>query len=116
MPGTSPTVRSTTGRPVTARTVSNNRPGSELGSREDDAGNIRAILDKAKDFKDGLTSHGELCTDACEKRGYPYFWCHKKSSNLGQWWDSDFCSPAATVTHYGKVGYTCWIVKIDYLV
>jgi len=100
--GTSPTVRSTTGRPVTARTISNNRPGSALGSREDDAGNIRAILDKAKDFKDGLTSHGELCTDACEKRGYPYFWCHKKSSNLGQWWDSDFCSPAATVTHYGK--------------
>ena len=24
-----------------------------------------------------LTSHGELCTDTCEKRGYPYFWCHK---------------------------------------
>ena len=79
----------------------------------------QAILQKAKDFKgkkwnsstsdercllpDGLTSHGELCTDGCEKRGYPYFWCHKKSSNLGQWWDSDFCSPLSTVTHYGKV-------------
>ena len=80
-----------------------------------------------------LTSHGELCTDTCEKRGYPYFWCHKvvnlmvmtmimmmlmmmpmmstmltmmstmqESSNLGQWWDSDFCSPLPTVTQYGK--------------
>jgi len=62
----------------------------------------QAILAKARNFKDGLTSHGELCTDACEKRGYPYYWCHKKSSNLGQWWDSDFCSPFSTVTHYGK--------------
>ena len=28
-------------------------------------------------LKGSLTSHGELCTDGCEKRGYPYFWCHK---------------------------------------
>ena len=51
---------------------------------------------------DGLTSHGELCTDECAKRGYPYYWCHKPSSSLGQWWDSDFCSPSTTSTHYGK--------------
>ena len=26
----------------------------------------------------------------------------QESSNLGQWWDSDFCSPLPTVTQYGK--------------
>jgi len=60
------------------------------------------VLDKAMKFQGGLTSHGELCTDACEKRGYSYYWCHKRSSSLGQWSDSDFCSPTSTVTHYGK--------------
>jgi len=98
--GTSPT----TARPVTARTISNTR-NNGLGSQSNVQVNdidTQAILDKAKDFQDGLTSHGELCTDACEQRGYPYYWCHKKSSNLGQWWDSDFCSPLSTVTHYGK--------------
>ena len=50
----------------------------------------------------GLTSHGELCTDECQQRGYPYYWCHKASSSQGQWWDSDFCSPATNTTHYGK--------------
>jgi hypothetical protein len=102
--GPSSTPRSTTVRPVTARTISNTAntgPGSTTGNQLDDV-NIQAILEKAKNFKDGLTSHGELCTDGCEKRDYPYFWCHKKSSNLGQWWDSDFCSPLSTVTHYGK--------------
>ena len=29
--------------------------------------------------------------------------CHKPSSSLGQWWDSDFCSPSPATTHYGKV-------------
>jgi len=99
-----PTPRTTTSRPVPARTISNTRntrPGSQANNQVDDI-DTQAILAKAKDFKDGLTSHGELCTDACEKRGYPYFWCHKNSSNLGQWWDSDFCSPFSTVTHYGK--------------
>ena len=53
-------------------------------------------------IKVGLTSHGELCTDSCEQRGYPYYWCHKSSSSLGQWWDSDFCSVQSNTTHYGK--------------
>ena len=26
----------------------------------------------------------------------------QESSNLGQWWDSDFCSPLPSVTQYGK--------------
>eukprot|EP00092_Neocalanus_flemingeri_P014585 GFUD01015735.1.p1 GENE.GFUD01015735.1~~GFUD01015735.1.p1 ORF type:complete len:1457 (+),score=298.41 GFUD01015735.1:266-4636(+) len=102
--GTSPTSKITTSRPVSARTISNTRNnglGSQSNTRVGDI-DTQAILAKAKDFKDGLTSHGELCTDACEKRGYPYYWCHKESSNLGQWWDSDFCSPFSTVTHYGK--------------
>jgi len=102
--GPLPTPRSRTPRPVTVRTISNTAntgPVSTTSNQVDDV-NTQAILQKAKDFKDGLTSHGELCTDGCEKRGYPYFWCHKKSSNLGQWWDSDFCSPLSTVTHYGK--------------
>jgi len=64
--------------------------------------NIAEIIERSKDFKYGLTSHGELCTDECAKRGYPYYWCHKPSSSLGQWWDSDFCSPSTTSTHYGK--------------
>eukprot|EP00092_Neocalanus_flemingeri_P039546 GFUD01043060.1.p1 GENE.GFUD01043060.1~~GFUD01043060.1.p1 ORF type:complete len:1063 (-),score=221.30 GFUD01043060.1:462-3650(-) len=102
--GTSPTSKITTSRPVSARTISNTRNnglGSQSNTRVGDI-DTQAILAKAKDFKDGLTSHGELCVDACEKRGYPYYWCHKESSNLGQWWDSDFCSPFSTVTHYGK--------------
>jgi len=61
-----------------------------------------AISQRASGFQGSLTSHGELCTDACDKRGYPYFWCHKASSSLGQWWDSDFCSPFPSVTQYGK--------------
>jgi len=63
---------------------------------------INQIIDRSRDFKFGLTSHGELCTDQCSQRGYPYYWCHKQSSSLGQWWDSDFCSPVTNVTHYGK--------------
>jgi len=63
---------------------------------------IEEIVERSRDFKYGLTSHGELCTDECAKRGYPYFWCHKPSSSLGQWWDSDFCSPSPSSTHYGK--------------
>ena len=51
----------------------------------------------------GLTSHRELCTDNCEKRGYAYFYCSKAHSDLGQWYKYDFCSPAPGRTHYGEV-------------
>ena len=38
--------------------------------------NVEIFYDKSNLFQylDGLTSHGELCTDECAKRGYPYFW------------------------------------------
>merc|ERR1712130_903985 len=82
-------------RPSSPPTRTTSRPtGGQVTSGE--------ITQQARDFTGSLTSHGELCTDTCEKRGYPYFWCHKESSNLGQWWDSDFCSPLPTVTQYGK--------------
>ena len=99
----------------TSSTTTTEQPAREM--------DIEEIIEQSKDFKcthdsnvskipfiiliaDGLTSHGELCTDECARRGYPYYWCHKASSNLGQWWDSDFCSPSPNMTHYGKVMHT----------
>ncbi len=34
-----------------------------------------------------VTSHGEECVDACEQRGYDYYWCHKDSTLWG------YCTP-----------------------
>ena len=34
------------------------------------------------------TSHGEDCVDACEQRGYQYYWCHKNTNLWG------YCTPA----------------------
>ena len=46
-----------------------------------------------------VTSHvSHVCDD-----GDHVSRCHKPSSSLGQWWDSDFCSPSPATTHYGKV-------------
>jgi len=91
-PVANPRIRPSTASPLARTTV--RQTGGRATSGE--------ITQQAREFTGSLTSHGELCTDACEKRGYPYFWCHKESSNLGQWWDSDFCSPLPTVTQYGK--------------
>jgi len=63
---------------------------------------LRQILEKSSKPAVSLTTYGEICLDKCEKRGYTYFWCNKKSSKLGQWWESDFCSPNPTITHYGE--------------
>ncbi len=35
----------------------------------------------------GVTSHGEMCVDECESRGYGYFWCHKDTTLWG------YCTP-----------------------
>ena len=35
----------------------------------------------------GLTTYGEPCIDACQQRGFPYAWCHKKPS-----WNGTFLS------------------------
>ena len=70
MIGPSPTPRSTTVRPVTARTISNTAntgPGSTTGNQLDDV-NIQAILEKAKNFK-GNNNKECYCYNACSQMG-----------------------------------------------
>ena len=39
----------------------------------------------------GLTTYGEPCIDACQQRGFPYAWCHKKPS-----WNGTFLSKCSS--------------------
>ena len=76
-----------------------------LGKIQQDPGLMPRLLAKTQDFKYGITSHGELCTSMCENQ-HGSFKCNKKTSGVkkGTW---DYCSPAANMTHHGKVGYDC---------
>ncbi len=37
------------------------------------------------------TPHGEICSDACDARGYSYSWCHKTTLLWG------YCTPQALI-------------------
>ena len=75
-----------------------------MGKALQDDGFLQEILEKAKDFPYGITSHGELCTSRCEMgKSDGYFKCNKKAGGvINKSWD--FCSLEADVTHQWKVG------------
>jgi len=97
---TATTASTSTTSSSTTTLVSPSRIQNVKNSNETQVGD--GSLKIALNFTGGLTTHGEVCLNACERKGYNYFWCNKKYSTLGQWWESDFCSPSSTTTHYGQ--------------
>ena len=108
-------MRSTTGIPLTGD-ISSDDIGILLQMKHDeriiqallgralqDERFLQLILEKAKDFEYGITSHGDLCANKCGMgENDEYFKCNKKAGGvLERSWD--FCSPEEKVTHQGKV-------------